>query len=298
MRVSLQTFDPRMLDVALDSECDGVRFGSEFCEYLLPAPALLVRACETALDKGKAFTYVTPRASNAGIGRLADDLSILSKHEPVAVTANDYGLLHMLKEYPGLSARLGRLLMRIPARSPWVDYYVKSEDEASDRGRWIRELYSSTSLNFAPTIGMYSDSGCTCAEVDWLPRVAPALGWLASTGLHLAVHLDVVPVTFTRKCHTARFLGEQSPETCSRPCLDGAFYLTNEGFRSIGRDLYLQGNAVLMRTDPKPADIEALGQQEVEEVILHLGAVTGLDTVSKINSRVAEVRQAVSWAGA
>ncbi len=292
MRVSLQTCDHRLLDLALESECDGVRFGSEFCEYLLPAHSVLRRACERTLDKGKAFTYVTPRVSNAGIDRLKEDLSKLSSYEAVAVAANDFGLLNVLKGYPKLSACLGRHLVRIPARSPWVDHFVKSEDEVSDRGKWIRELYSSTSLNFSPTIQMYSDNGCTCAEVDWLPRVAPALDWLAATGLNLAVHLDLIPVTFTRKCHTARFLEENSPEVCSRPCLDSAFYLTNEGFRSIGRELYLQGNAVLMRTDPKPADIEVLGQQGVEEVILHLGAVTGLDTVDKINRRVWALRDA------
>jgi hypothetical protein len=91
--------------------------------------------------------------------------------------------------------------------------------------------------------------------VDCIPRILPSLGSLVEEGLSLSVHLHLVPVTFTRNCHTARFLGETRPEPCSRPCLTRAFVPKNEALREYGLDFFLSGNTVFRLAQPSPADI-------------------------------------------
>jgi len=296
IRFSVQADDPRMLGAVLESEADDVRFGSEYCESLLPTCAALAAARNSTLGSGMTFTYVTPRVSNSGLELVAEHLAMLSEYDETAVTANDYGVLQLLRRHSSLDKCVGRHLTRVPARSPWSEHYIEGEDSDSDRGKWVRALYSATSLNFGPTLGFLASLGCTRAELDWLPGVFPAMGELSRAGIRLVVHMDLVPVTFTRRCHTARFLGEVSPSSCSRPCLDRAFYLTNEGFRAIGLGLFLQGNAVLRQVEATRVDIRTVADAGVNELVLHAGPVTGLDTVEKIKRRISDLRGALAEA--
>jgi len=64
VKLSVQTDNATLLAEILRSPCDGLRFGSEFCEQLLPPLVSLERAYELSLGAGKTFAYVTPRLSN------------------------------------------------------------------------------------------------------------------------------------------------------------------------------------------------------------------------------------------
>ncbi len=286
MKVSVQTDNLRLLREALWSRCSSVRFGSEFCEHLLPGLGTLEKAHELASEAEKAFMYVTPRLSNAGIVRLKEQLPFLSEQEGVGVVVNDFGALHMLRHHANLHPHLGRHLFRVPARRPWTEAIIHRQDPSSETGRWIRDLYSTTSLNYQPTVELYLRYGCERADVDWLPRIFPALGFLAENGIRLSVHLHLVPVTFTRKCHTARFLGEKSPESCSRPCLSRAFVLRSEVLEEYGLEFVLHGNAVFRLVQPLAMDVAALQRSGVDELVLTMNHVTGVDTARKIDDLI------------
>jgi hypothetical protein len=286
MKISVQTDNLRLLTEALSGDCDGVRFGSEFCEHLLPNLGTLEKAYELASAEKKEFVYVTPRLSNAGIERLREQLPLLGEKGAAGVVVNDFGALRVLRHHASLRPYLGRHLFRVPARRPWTDGIIQREDLASERGRWIRDLYSTTSLNFRPTIELFRRHGCARADVDWIPRIFPALGFLVENGIRLSVHLHLVPVTFTRKCHTARFLGEKSPGSCSRPCLRRAFLLKNEVLEEYGVEFVLHGNAVLHVVQPLAADLAALQKSGIDELILTMNPVTGIDTARRIDDLV------------
>jgi len=278
----------RLLREAVGSDCAGVRFGSEFCEHLLPDLRILERAYELAQEADKRFTYVTPRLSNAGIEKLGEQLPFLSQKGGVSVVVNDFGALNLLEHHPNLRTHLGRHLFMVPARSPWTDRHIQREERSHER-RWIRDLYSTTSLNYLPTLELYRSRGCQRADVDWIPRIFPCLGFLVRNGLSLSVHLQLVPVTFTRKCHMARFLGEKSPEECSRPCLRRAFLLRNEALDAVGLELFLHGNAVLRLEHPAAEDVAELEKLGVDELVLTMNPLTQIDTAQIIDSLMASL---------
>jgi len=286
MKISVQTDNLRLLREALNSNCSSVRFGSEFCEHLLANLGILERAYELACEEEKEFTYVTPRLSNAGIEKLTEQLPFLSEKEEVSVVVNDFGALNILRHYPNLHPHLGRHLIMVPARSPWADKHIQGEEPFSERGRWIRDLYSSTSLNYQATIELYRSYGCQRADVDWVPHIFPSLGFLMENGLRLSVHLHLVPVTFTRRCHMARFLGEKSPEECSKPCLGRAFLLRNEVLKAVGLEFFLHGNAVFRLEQPSPEDVAELKRLGIAELILTMNPLTKIDTAGKIDDLV------------
>jgi len=140
MKVSVQTDNVKLFREALKSGCNSVRFGSEFCEHLLPTLAGLERVYELARKGGKEFTYVTPRLSNAGIERLEEQLPALNEKGGVAdrpnlaVVVNDFGALNILQHYPSLRPHLGRNLFLVPARSAWGDRHVESEGVSTELG--------------------------------------------------------------------------------------------------------------------------------------------------------------------
>jgi hypothetical protein len=292
MKLSVQTGNLRLFREALKSSCSGVRLGSEFCEHLLPDPHTLEMAYELACEQGKEFTYVTPRLSNAGIEKLKEQFTLLSETGEVTdcprptVVVNDFGALNILQNTSGLHPHLGRNLFLVPARSPWAEGHIQWE-EPSPETRWLRDLYSATSLNYQPTMELYRRHGCQKVDVDWIPSILPSLSLLVEEGFSLSVHLHLVPVTFTRKCHMARFLGEKSPETCSRPCLNSAFLLKNEAVgeyeEDFGLQLYLGGNTVFRVIQPSPADIRNLHETGVAELVLTMNPITRIDSARAID---------------
>jgi len=286
MRFCVHANDLSSFKEALDSHCDGVRFGSEFCEALLPGMEELREAYRQAQQAGKEFTYVTSRMSNAAIEKARDQLAFLNDQEGVGVVFNDLGMLNVLQRYPNLHPHLGRNLLLVPARSPWVKQHLRREDLSLRRREWLRRLFSSTSLNYRPTIALYRRFGCQRADVDWIPRIFPALAFLTENGLRLSVHLHLVPATFTRKCHMARFLGETSLEECSKPCLRRAFLLRNEAF---GMQLYLLGNAAFRLMESTPEGVGELERYGVYELVLTMNPLTGIDSAEKIDQVISSL---------
>jgi len=287
VKVSVQTDNLRLLREALKSGCSGVRFGSEFCEHLLPSLSTLEKAHELTCEGGKGFTYVTPRLSNAGLEGLKAQLPSLNERGRIGVVVNDFGALNILSDYPNLHPRLGRNLFLVPARSAWADGHIQSEDPSSERGRWVRALYAATSLNYPLTIELYRQYGCQWVDVDWTPHILPSLRSLVEEGLSLSILFPLVPVTFTRKCHMARFLGEKHPERCSRPCLRTAYVLKNEALteyeEEFGLKLFLHGNAVFRLAHLSREDVADLQGAGVAELVLIMNPITGIDTAEKID---------------
>ena len=286
MNVVTQTDDLRLFHEALRSRCSGVRLGSEFCEQLLPSQRELAEAVELAQKAGKPFTYVTPRLSNAGIDRLKGHLAFLNEKQETHIVFNDLGTLNILGCHSNLHPHLGRHMLLVPSRSPWVGQHLQREDLSARRRRWLRSLFSSTSLNYRPTIETYRGYGCERADMGWLPRTFSSLAFLVENGLRLSVHLHLVPATFTRKCHTARFLGEADPEECSKPCLHRPFLLRNEPF---GMEFILHGNAVFQLVEPHPRDVKALEEAGVAELVLTMNLVTGIDSAEKIDDTISDL---------
>jgi hypothetical protein len=282
LKLSVQTDDFNLLKEAVDSNCSSVRFGTEFCELKIPNLNILMKAYDLVRGKEKKFIYVTPRLSNIGIDQIKKQFSELNDKEEMDIIINDFGTLNIIENYPNLHPRLGRLLIRIPARSPWTDIITEKADWLSRR--WFKKIFSSTNLNYPLTIKLLKAKGVTGADMDWIPYTFSSLSSLTGLGLNLSIHLNLVPIAVTRRCHTARFVGEEDPEKCSKPCLRKAFIIKNEVFNL---EFFILGNAVFRMVKPNSEAIEKLQRSGIDEFILTMDPVTGVNSKQKIDYSMA-----------
>jgi len=286
MKFSVQTTTSSldMLKEAVSSDCDKVRFGSEFCEWKIPSISELKEAYTLIKSEGKEFTYVTPRVSDSGIKKLLRQLDFLDRKGETEVVINDLGMLNLIGRYSNLNPHLGRQLVHIPARCPWLKKSIK--DTLFGKFRGVDALYSQTSLNYRPTIKFFQKYRIRSVDLDWIPRCFRYYSFLAKNGFNLSIHLHLVPVTLTRKCHTARFLGENNPETCSKPCNDKAFRLENE---RLDLEFFLHGNVVFYLTQPSRRDVSKL-KNDVTEFVITMSPITGILNREKINNLISQLK--------
>ena len=296
MKFSVQVDDLKLLNEALATECDKVRFGAEFCEWKVPSLKTLKTAYDLTVDAGKQFDYITPRCSDKTIKRILDHLSFLNDKGEIKVIINDIGFLNVLKRYERLIPHLGRQLIHIPARCPW--FYRDSRSfiffgfmiKAAIMRRHVKDLYNQTSLHYEPTIRFYKEYGFRGLDLDWIPRCFPHYKFFVDQGLDVAVHTHLVPVTVTRKCHTARFLGEKNPQNCSKPCNTRAFLLKHEGvFMTV--KLFLHGNAVFTLTQPTKKDVKNLLRAGATELVITMNPVTNTLSRERVNEVISSIKQ-------
>ena len=262
---------------ALESSCTSVRFGSEFCMYDLPTEKTLIEAFRLSNDAGKGFAYVTPRVSDDALTEVSRHFEVLNRLGTVKVVVNDLGTLSILRRFPNLKPQLGRQLVYIPGRCPWLQI---TENPASFFAkRKVEQIFYQTALNYQPTIQFYREMGINAADVDWIPQSFKHYKELVKRGVNLSVHVHLVPAALTRKCHTARLLGEESLDSCSKPCHSGAYKMENEALK-IG--LFLQGNGVFRIIEPRKKEADQLGKIGVSELVLTMMPITGIQTVKDI----------------
>jgi len=278
---SVQASNLQTLKEALKSTCPRIRFGSEFCMYDLPTGKTLTKAANLASDEGKAFTYVTPRVSDNALNKLIQHFKTLDNLGEIEIVVNDLGTLDTLEGFPNLKPHLGRQLVYIPARCPWpqitehpVSIFVRHK---------VRQIFYRTALNYQPTIQLYKEMGVNSADVDWIPQSFKHYKELVKRGMDLSVYLHLVPAALTRKCHTARLLGEESLDSCSKPCYSKAYEMENEALKV---KLFLQGNGVFKIIEPTKKDADQLAKIGVSEFVLTMKPVTGIETAEDIQSIV------------
>jgi hypothetical protein len=88
-------------------------------------------------------------------------------------------------------------------------------------------------------------------------------------------------VAITRKCHMARFLGEENLDQCSRPCYTKAYSMDNE-LLDIG--MYLHGNTVFKLTDPDRNTITQLAKRGINELVLTMSPLSKVNSQTQLNS--------------
>ena len=247
--------------------------------YDLPTERSLVKVLRLANDAGKPLTYMTPRVSDDALEKISGHFKTLNDLGSIDIVVNDFGALHTLRDLPNLKPHLGRQLVYMPARCPWPQI---TERSTSIFVRYkVKRIYYQTALNYGPTIQFYREMGVHSADVDWIPESFKHYKELVEQGLDLSVHLHLIPSALTRKCHTARLLGEADLNSCSRPCHSRAYKLENEYLK---RELFLQGNGVFKIVEPTKKDAGRLRKIGVSEFVLTMNPLTGIETSGDIES--------------
>lgn len=270
MIVSVQVDNLEYLEKALSSDCNRIRFGPEFCENLMPSLDCLKKSYALTLKKGKDFTFVSPKLSNQGLKGIESLLKFLDQEGNVSVVFNDLGLLSILERFRNLKPHMGRQLVYIPARCPWPEITVGGFPK-----RWLSKIslskiFYQTSLNYELTTYFFQNYGVKSVDVDWIPKCFPYYRHIVESGFNLSLYLYLVPVTITRKCHTARLLGEKEWRKCSRRCEANFFVLERD---DLEIKLFLFGNAVFKMTGPKRSNLKKISRL-VSEIVIPLNPVT------------------------
>lgn len=299
VKISVQTDNFESLKEAVESRCSGIRFGSEFCMYNMPSLKMLKEAYDIVRGAGKEFTYITPRLSNMAVRTVEEQLPFLEEKGDAGVVFNDFGALNILRNYPRIRLRLGRQLIRMPARSPWTDRIIEDGLEMRTLSgvitvlakgdffakRWYKNMFSYTSLNYSLTREFYQRYGVRDVDIDYVPIVFPQFYRMIEQGFNLSVLLHLVPVTITRRCHTARFVGEKTPYECSKRCYKSAYLLENEVF---DLKFYLVGNCVFSLCHPCREDLRKLTEKGVAEFVLTMHPVTGIQNRKEIDDFISQ----------
>ena len=95
-------------------------FGQEFCEKLIASQSDLKKIVEKTLERKLDLTLVTAYVTEEGLEKTKDLLEYIAKLGiECEVVVNDWGVLHMVQNFPQLKPVLGRLLNKIP-RDPRI----------------------------------------------------------------------------------------------------------------------------------------------------------------------------------
>jgi len=291
MIISIQIENLNSLKEVLNSECDRVRFGSEFCEFKIPSLNLLKKAYKLITDRGKEFAYITPKLSNISIRKVKQHLDFLNENGPINIIFNDLGLLQLLQKYPNLKPHMGRQLVYIPARCPWPEITVGGSISRWMARRRVEKIFYQTSLNHELTIQFFRNYKVENVDLDWIPKCFPHYDYIVRNGFNLSLHLYLIPVTLTRKCHMARLLGEKEPEKCSRPCETYGFVLKR---KDLGIELFLWGNVVFKMIEPAEKELKEAFKIKISEFVIPLNPLTKIKNEKEINNIIQLIRSSKS----
>jgi len=149
--------------------------------------------------------------------------------------------------------------------------------------RRVAKIFYQTSLNYDPTVQFFQKYGVKNVDMDWIPKCFPYYNQLIRNGLDIFLHLYLVPVTITRKCHTARLLGEKKFEECSRSYRTRAFMLKNN---SLGIKLFLSGNAIFKVIKPSRKELKKMSEIGISELVTPLNPILKIENSREINGLI------------
>jgi hypothetical protein len=290
MIFTVQTDEIRSVKEAVKSDCQKIRFGSEFCEWKIPRVPEIKKAYNDVKNGKKEFAFITPRASNKSLSKIREHFTFLNSKTENEAIVNDLGVLDLSSEYPEVVPHLGRQLIHIPARCPWIKPDLKDNFLLNifKLSSGEESLYSQTSLNFKSTMRFYRELGVKGIDLDLIPRCFPYYNSLSDAGFKTAIHLDLIPVSITRKCHTARFLGEKEPEKCSRPCNSKIFQLNRSGLET---QLYLSGNSVFRVYNPAKRLLKKFSKKVPNEFVISMNPLTKIRDSQSIDEIIRSLEE-------
>lgn len=209
-------------------------FGSEFCEFLLPAVEVLKRALRLTQEAGCALALLTPIASDGVIDRLGELLPLLPAGSELIV--NDWGVAAYAQRcQPQLRLVAGRLLCKM-IKDPRLDSAVWAELYPHGLGgRSFRSLLDKL--------------GIVRIELDLPPYAKDQV--FADLGIAAAIHAPYAYASKGRICKIGSLSLEPTQKfapgrECERECLSYAASVERPG-KDADLDTSWRGNTMFYR---------------------------------------------------
>lgn len=238
-----------------EGNIEGIYFGQETCENLIPSLKFVEQAVEYCAEKEYLFTFATPYVSPKGMERLRKIFAFLNEHSPDSeVVVNDFGVLHLLNtEFTNLTPVLGRLLIKMK-RDP--RFSVSGFEVSSDEIRNVKRIENNqaqalqgASIELSVYQEFLKDKGIERVGIDTVSQGVDAKA-LKKWGFPVDLYWPWTYITSNRSCTIAAHTqpGKEThptDEPCNFQCKKYEF-----GFRSDKKMLpsVARGNAVWMNT--------------------------------------------------
>ncbi|MBN1950465.1 MAG: hypothetical protein JW801_04635 [Bacteroidales bacterium] len=253
--VALKKFMDTHYGVNFEDYIEGIYFGQETCENLIPSTKHLQEAVEFCKRNEYQFTFVTPYVGPKGMERLRKHLDYLNQEvKDAEVVVNDYGVLHLLDtEFSNLTPIIGRLLNKMK-RDPRFSMsgFDISNIEIKNLKRVEenqKEAIKASSFELPVYQDFLKEKGVERISVDTLSQTVDAKT-LKKWGFPVDLYWPWTYITSSRSCAIAAHTqpGKDShptSEPCKFQCRKYEFT-----FRSDKRMLptVFRGNAVWMST--------------------------------------------------
>ncbi|MDD5769750.1 MAG: hypothetical protein PHE25_02180 [Candidatus Gracilibacteria bacterium] len=179
------------------NKIDGIYYGSDNCEYLIPYKNEIIEAINLFKEfdkkypphKIRTFTLVTPYVGDVMLEKLEETLSYLNElniKNPVEIVVNDFGVLRLLNtKYKNLKPIFGRLILKL-LKTPLIDTYSyethpageliknKSSQEIDKMKteiiKWQLKFYASSEVSLNEYKGFLQRNNISRVAIDYMEK--------------------------------------------------------------------------------------------------------------------------------
>ncbi|MDD4151828.1 MAG: hypothetical protein PHR68_04400 [Candidatus Gracilibacteria bacterium] len=249
---------------------DGIYYGSDNCEYLIPYKNELEEAMELFREfnknfpphKTRTFTLVTPYVGNKMLAKLEESLEYLNSlniKNPLEIVVNDLGVLRLINtKYTNLKPVFGRLIHKL-LKTPLIDTYgygvhpagelIKNKKASEIQVlkdeiiKWQLKFYSSREISLQEYRGFLERYKIERVAIDFMEKREELYKDSSNIGIDLYYPWALV---FTgRLCDTSSIenpergnyaIDDICPRTCNRYDI---FYK----LKTVGYNLIQRGNS-------------------------------------------------------
>lgn len=234
---------------------DIIYFGNEFCQWLMPKVADLLKVRAFCNESGKALTLVTPWVTDSGIDSVRKLLeSYLKTEGRLEVVVNDLGVLKLMSdEFKGradiIAGRLFSNQRRDPRTLSFNDFNSKdnSKGNRNDNCNELYDHYRQSSFDYQPFIDFLR--GFFVARVE-LDNLLQGIKIPQVTGVAFSLHYPYNVVTIARNCAFSYDKDNVSPwnnkDKCMKKCINASLDLKSE---EIEETLIMKGTAIFVKNE-------------------------------------------------
>ncbi|MGE4443587.1 MAG: hypothetical protein AB7E37_01170 [Candidatus Altimarinota bacterium] len=254
------------------SKIDGIYYGSDNCEYLIPYKHEVEKAIEKFREfdkkypphKTRIFTLVTPYVGNKMLEKLEESLSYLNElkiKNPIEIVVNDFGVLRLLTtKYTNLKISFGRVIHKL-LKTPLIDTYgyevhpageliknKSSQEIEKMKGeiiKWQLKFYASTEVSLDIYQNFLKKYSIERVALDYMEKREDLYKNDENNPIGIDIYYPWALVFTGRLCDTSSIenpargyyaTDDICPRTCNR-------YDVSYKVKTVGYNLIQRGNA-------------------------------------------------------
>ncbi|NDK08380.1 hypothetical protein EOM39_03995 [Candidatus Gracilibacteria bacterium] len=254
------------------NKIDGIYYGSDNCEYLVPYKNEVENAIEEFKEfnkkypphKVRTFTLVTPYVGDKMLSYLEESLGYLNNlsiKNPIEVVINDFGVLNLVyKKYTNLKPIFGRVIHKL-LKTPLIDTYgyeahpsgelIKNKTEQEKKVlrdeivKWQLKFYNSAEVSLDIYQNFLKKFRVERVALDYMEKREDLYNNKNQSSIGIDIYYPWALVFTGRLCDTSAIENPSKgfyatddicPRTCNR-------YDISYKIKTVGYNLIQRGNA-------------------------------------------------------